>query len=395
MCKKICGIVGLISIAALIFFSLPYHNSRALPLIDEERLEILKECAKNNTKQLNKVTLKDISRVEDFYRNVLKNMGLPISLFSYEPSWLPWTKGHWKLSSLNSGNKNTCENLLKWLNEHYHTRHPFKFFYLSQEPYLSGGRCNESVQEQFLAVIQNCPLLISCTHPDLEWTSKCVLIPDPWLLSQEIQDQIKSLVNSTIFLPFSKRKPVFYFRGALSGPKLPQKFETMKFNQRHLLLKKVKLWSFLDYKVTNFGSLYSPEQACSDYKEHILKNYSHLKGESVDFFEHAKHKYLLSFDGYGAAWGRVPMILATGSVLVLNAACQQYFYNLMVTNETHVTIKSDLSDGEQVYHDLEQDSKRAERIGAQGRNFAKLFLTKDAVDTYLWLALKEVENAYQ
>ena len=55
----------------------------------------------------------------------------------------------------------------------------------------------------------------------------------------------------------------------------------------------------------------------------------------------------------------------------------------MVENHTHVTIKSDLSDGEEIFRRLENNPKLAEKIGAQGRNFANMLLTKEAVDTYL------------
>ena len=390
--KKIASIASFVLFIVAIF--LVDKIPEALPNIENERLEMLQECARHHTKKIEVIRHQDISRLENFYRTVLQPIGpFPLFLFSFKPSWIPWIKGQWSYTALgpiDGTYKDNSENLLKWLNQYYHTKKPFKFFYLAQEPYLRGCQYPQDIGKKFAEVLKNCPLLISCTHPDLPWTQQCILMPDPYLLSQGTQNQLESLLNSTKLLPFSERKSTFYFRGALTGPRLPFSYETMKHNPRHLLLKKVKIWPFLDYKITSFDSLDLVIKP--DYKEYILKNYSWLKGDTVDFFEHAKHKYLLSFDGYGSAWSRVPLILATGSVLVLNAFCHQYFYCLMVENETYVGLNGDLSNGEKIYHDLENNPTLAEKIGTQGRKIARLFLTKSAVDTYLWLTLKEIEK---
>jgi hypothetical protein len=361
--------------------------------VDEERLEMLNECANHHTKKIKAVTSEDISRVENFaHKSLNPKIGFPLFLFSYKPSWIPWTKGCWTSTQLGPPcDRYSCKQILEWLNENYHTKKHFKFMYYAQEPYLE-ARCQEAnTNKEFEEVIKNCPLLITCTHPSLSWTFEGILIPDPYLMAKHAE--LASVLDSKKLLPFNKRKSRFFFSGTITGPSVPFSHENIKYNPRHGLFEKTKQWPFLDYNVTNFMLL--DHLASPSYKDHILKHYSHLKGESVDFFYHANYKYLLSFDGFGSAWSRVPLILATGSVLILNAACSQYFYCLMVENETHVTIKSDLSNGEQLYKNLEKDQKKAERIGLQGRNFAKLFLTKDAIDTYLWLVLKKIENAYQ
>ncbi len=396
MAKKYWYLSGIALLAAsfilLIFNQHPNPTSK----IDPKILDALKDCAKHHTKNIKGFKSSDIERVITFSkRSFQPYRECPFFLFQYQPALIPIKKGAWNFARLDKNceaYEPNCKKLLDWLNTHYHTNKPFEFLYYAQEPILSFLFQKKETCDNFAKIIKNCPILISCNHIDLAWTHKAVLIPDPYMISQDKQMQLTALLDSKELLPFNHRIPKFFFSGALTGPR-PLNFDYMDLNPRHLLLKKTAKWPFLKYNVTNFELL--NELAIRDYKDHILKIYSNLKGESVDFFEHAKYKYLLSFDGYGAAWSRVPLILATGSVLVLNAICRQYFYDFMLENVTHVNLKNDLSNGEELFHHLEKNPQHAEKIGKQGKDFAKMFLTKDATDAYLWLVLKEIENAYE
>ena len=115
----------------------------------------------------------------------------------------------------------------------------------------------------------------------------------------------------------------------------------------------------------------------------------------VNFISHGNYKYLISIDGFGAAWTRVPYILCTGSVLLLRADCHEFFYKLMQPNETHIEINSGLTNLEERYKYLEENPEIAQRIGDQGRRFAIDYLNPDALDFYLKTVIYQLNEAYE
>ena len=170
--------------------------------------------------------------------------------------------------------------------------------------------------------------------------------------------------------------------------------KNMAANARQNLLQMLETFPYLDYRITNISTFTDEKKADGEYKKYILEKFSYLKCDPVDFVEHAKNKYLLSCDGIGAAWSRVPYIMATGSVLFLNAQCEQYFYRLMKNQETHVVINQDFSNLDTEFHKLENNPGMPEKIGRQGKEFAKRFLTKAPIDAYMLLVLKKLESYY-
>jgi hypothetical protein len=226
----------------------------------------------------------------------------------------------------------------------------------------------------------------------LPWTKNAVLIPDDWIRCEEFSLKMQNLFNSPSIKPFLQRKSKVYFRGGLTGPKLPFTMKNMPDNPRQNLLNLIKGTPYLDYKVTNFNSLTDEKKDEAEYKKYILTNFSRFKSEQVDFIEHAQNKYLLSCDGIGAAWSRVPYIMATGSVLFLNAKCEQYFYRLLENQKNYIRINQDFSNLGDEFKKLEQNPKLAERIAAQGKAFAKQFLIKSPIDAYMLIILKKLES---
>ena len=260
---------------------------------------------------------------------------------------------------------------------------------------------DQKIQSDLFTLLDSVPLLISCNHPDLPWTKKAILIPDDFILADKFSQDIENLLGSRVYssidemseglekglVPFSERISNVYFRGALTGPKLPFTLDNMKLNPRHYIMTLLDDYFYLDVKPTHFL-----DKRPGSGIEFIRKNFYHLKSPRVDFFEHAKNKYLLSMDGFGAAWSRMQLIMATGSVLFLNAQCEQYFYQLMEPGKTYIVINRDFSNLDDEYRRLEADPNRAEKIGNRGKAFVQKFFTKTAIDAYLWLVLNKIES---
>ncbi len=150
---------------------------------------------------------------------------------------------------------------------------------------------------------------------------------------------------------------------------------------------------FIDAKITDDCHIYY--RTTDDFKAWYENNLRDLKTEPVDFITHIGYKYLFSADGFGAAWVRVPNILFTGSVLLLRADCEQYFYSLLEPMKTHVNIDPGLINLDYVYEYLEKNPKIAEVIGENGRIFAETYLTKEAIDCYLTRVIYDLNDAYR
>lgn len=79
--------------------------------------------------------------------------------------------------------------------------------------------------------------------------------------------------------------------------------------------------------------------------------------------EQLQNKYLLSADGFGAAWKRVPWILFSNSVLFKpKSDVMQWFYGKMEPGRHYVEVKEDLSDIFGLMEELEGDEGKVLEI---------------------------------
>ena len=76
----------------------------------------------------------------------------------------------------------------------------------------------------------------------------------------------------------------------------------------------------------------------------------------VPYDAHLKYKYLISLDGNGAPWLRVPWILLSNSILIKQDSENiQWFYNGMKRNVHYMPFKSDVSDVIEVIEKAKED----------------------------------------
>lgn len=390
--------------------SLKEAKEKTRTKIDKSSLDALETLAEKNTFFLKgKVSQTSINGFKDYCLKTFNNSPqLPLVYFSFSlegDCWSAEELNWYKERPLLAYRTNT---FLQWLKSNYRPVCDVAFFYSPIEPYFCSWDIDQKVNAELSQLLESVPLLLPCNHPDLSWTKKAILIPDNYILDDAFHENIESLLKSNSVTTmsdvltssqkelalFSERESKIYFRGALSGPKLPFSLENIRENSRHYLLILLSSFSFLDVGITQFidwkfggfKGFYSEE-----YANFFNKNFEHLGSLRVDFFEHGKYKYLLSLDGFGAAWSRVQLIMATGSVLFLNSQCEQYFYSLLEKGKTHICINKDLSNLENEFNRLENDSELAQQIGANGREIARKFFTEDAINAYLTAVLKNIE----
>ena len=85
----------------------------------------------------------------------------------------------------------------------------------------------------------------------------------------------------------------------------------------------------------------------------IGKGAYHYKTLPIGYEAHLEYKFLLSLDGHGCAWLRVPWILYSNSILVMQDTLkEQWFYQALTPHKHYWPIKEDISDILDVYEEL-------------------------------------------
>jgi hypothetical protein len=268
----------------------------------------------------------------------------------------------------------------------------FSFFIFAEEP---GFLLNTIVSEDdtdcasLQNILKKTIVFAGCSSKYIPWTNQLTLIPDYYTLFS------KELVKSP---PFQKKKNKVFFSGQISGWPYPFTEDNIMQLPRIHLIEYAQTHPFVKYNVTG-AELFESER----YTETAL--IERMKGKyrispRCDYSEHAKYKYLLSFDGFGAAWGRIVSILFTGSVLLMHSDCKQWFYSWLrpfsgcpVNDANCIWIRKDLSDLEDIFLFLESHPDIAEAIGRNGKAMAKQFLTHEKNREFLRETILFPENS--
>lgn len=221
-------------------------------------------------------------------------------------------------------------------------------------------------------------------------SSRTVPIPDFHIQQPSYDEVFKKISESQGRYPFDTRHNKIFWRGSLSGPQ-HAKSENFRSFPRYKLLEIARSTpALIDAKLTNFYDI-----ATRDYDGAVRAHLTQRFGEPsahVPELEFLEHKYLISIDGAVAAWRRVPVILASGSVLLLQHEWKQYFYPGLLPWQHYVPIKTDMSDLLETYAWLEDHPEEARAIATAGRSFALRFLAPNAILAYFSVALLGVSR---
>ena len=269
------------------------------------------------------------------------------------------------------------------LNKNLSNIHFRKIILHTFEPYFFGYRyCTHN--QNLTNLFKKAPVLGFCRHPNVTYSQHYVLIPDPYLIDN--LEQIKWQVSKSKRI--SKKIPEIFFRGSPSGTLFPYNKQTIQMNPRLHLLSRSKEFSYLNFRLSDDKMI-----ACHSDPEFIAYYEKDLKQNGLDFADwntHAHYKYLLSCDGYGAAWGRPLLIMATGGVLLMQHICDQYFHPLLQDGKTHLKINNDISNLKDIYNSLEENPAKAQEIANSGREFIKKYISKDSIETYINIIVTQI-----
>lgn len=250
----------------------------------------------------------------------------------------------------------------------HRTSEPAEFFVLiSDSIYVS-----EQNKAEFREFLKNIPFLRCDQRTDDEISSHAILIPDFSLQDTKYAEELARVEKASDSIAFEQRVEVIKWRGSLSGPDYPSLDNCRDFLRYALLTLSLTHSDIVDARLTNYDdiALYDSTGAL---RRHLHDTFGEL-AEVVPAEGFVPYKYLISLDGAVAAWKRVPIILASGSVLLLQHQWKQFFYPGLKPWRHYVPLKDDISDVLQKYEWLRSHPSEAKTIAQTGQSFAKEIL---------------------
>ncbi|WP_433364797.1 glycosyl transferase family 90 [Streptosporangium sp. CA-115845] len=269
------------------------------------------------------------------------------------------------------------QSLLPSLRRTLHRIHqPADFFVLlSDSVYVSPAN-----RARFLQFLKGAPLLRCDRRDDDDISSHSVLIPDFGILGPKYADELVAIARASDAIAFEQRLSVIKWRGTLSGPGYPNLDNRRDFARYALLMASLRHPDVLDARLITYDNMTDSESAVA-LQLHLREMFGD-PAEELPAESFVRHKYLISLDGAVAAWKRVPTILASRSVLLLQHQWSQFFYPGLKPWVHYAPVRHDISDLTEVHRWLVDHPAQARTIADNGQRFAREILHPTVLETF-------------
>jgi hypothetical protein len=249
------------------------------------------------------------------------------------------------------------------------------FVLVSDNLYVSEDRRREC-----LDYLEHVPFLRCDQSDDDPVSLHTVLSPDFFILDASYADDLRSIAQAVREHPFEHRIAQIKWRGSLHGAQHANDDNYHSFPRFHLLMVSRTHPNIVDARLTS----YNVEKSQSGMA--LRRRLERLFGSPspvlpADAF--VAYKYLISTDGVGAGWRRLPTILACGSVVLMQHRWRQFFYPGLKPWVHYVPVNDDMSDLVERHSWMTAHPAEAARIAANGLSFAAHILTPAALDEYV------------
>ena len=238
----------------------------------------------------------------------------------------------------------------------------------------------EDQQSRFREYIRCAPLL-RCDYSELDPSSlDSIMVPDSFLQDRVYGDQLDAIEDAVRTNPFATRKEIIKWRGNLSGFVHPTIENFRMFTRYQLVMMSRQFPDMLEADLSNYD--YGEDEASRTALRSLLEMELGVPPDWHPPEELVQYKYLISLDGSASSWKRVALILATGSVLLLQHRWQQFFYPGLTPWVHYVPIAHDLSNIREQYQWLQNNPHDAQAIAMRGSQFAQHILSPNALEEY-------------
>lgn len=237
-------------------------------------------------------------------------------------------------------------------------------------------------EAEFVEFLKRVPLLRCDQRNQDEVSSHTILIPDFFLQRHLYSDKLTAIQKADEATAFDERFELIKWRGALHGPHAQPNLENLRDFPRYTLLKMSLLHpDIVDARLTTYDNICGSESA--DRLKQQLQEIFGNPAEYQPIESFVRYKYLISIDGVCSSWERVPYILASGSVLLLQHRWNQFFYPGLKPWEHYVPLKDDVSDLVERYKWLIVHPFEAKAIAENAQHFAREILHPATLGRFL------------
>jgi hypothetical protein len=206
------------------------------------------------------------------------------------------------------------------------------------------------------------------------------LFPDLYLIQNNYWSKLyTNILKANENYEWENKKEIIFWRGALTG---------REYNIKNWHTKPRLKLGFLsefypdkiDAKFSSMHAQYGKDNGGEELKnalEILLGNKINIKKEE----EHLKYKYLISLDGHTAAWGRVPWIMLSNSVLFKTSGnFEEWFYPALKDKDNYIEVKEDLSDLLEKLEWAKSNDDKVKQISSNATEFVKNNLKEDDIE---------------
>lgn len=204
---------------------------------------------------------------------------------------------------------------------------------------------------------------------------RVAMIPDPYqitgyggIVTAGSHDQI----------PWSKKQSKLFFAGTTTGSREPNDNVRIK----------ACVWSLDHRDVTDF-SITNVAQMSIMHAVQQVPALRRVLQPHVDVHEHHKYRYQVNIVGNTACWSRVPMVMASKSVLVHLYHRDAMWYYPMLRADQHYVEARGFDDFLTLRKELEDHPAKAQHIVSEANQFVRDYLGPRKADTYMAKLLEE------
>jgi hypothetical protein len=261
------------------------------------------------------------------------------------------------------------------------------FLLISDNVYVSAHR-----QQECLEHFKRVPFLRCDQSDDDRLSMHTIQIPDFFVLDRTYADELTAIERAVAAQPFETRIETIKWRGSLHGSQYANDGNYAQFRRYTLLMLSLQHPDIVDARLTNYNVEESESGAA------LRKRLESTFGQPADALPaqaFVAYKYLISTDGVGAGWKRLPTILASGSVLLMQHRWTQFFYPGLKPWVHYVPVDDDLSDLIERYRWLTAHPSDAQAIAGNGLRFARTILTPTALATYFREVVERCGELYR
>ena len=207
---------------------------------------------------------------------------------------------------------------------------------------------------------------------------------DPWATL------LKEIVTARSKYPWNEKIDKIFWRGNASGDGLAGPYNLENYHKLPRITLVSLGRSYPDLIDAKMG-FHHFEDSASGQK--LLEAFDVLFGGNaawVNEVDHLKFKYLASIDGNTCAWKRVPWIMASNSVLLLQKTnIMEWFYPAMKAYVHYVPMNDRLTDIFQKLEWMKTHDDEARSISQNAQNFIANTLTPEDIMTHTAIILNE------